>query len=166
MRSHQTDVLQGEVMPVVDTAALLHWPIERLRGCIAAYSQLQELERLSPPRVMLVEAAGLEWRTEPVALAQEAAAKTGDLARLSQVDLEVLALTIATGEVLHTDDYSLQNVCRAQGLSFAAVSNKSSKEQWRWQLRCTGCKAKVPVTSKEPRDCDICGSPMLVKRAR
>jgi rRNA maturation endonuclease Nob1 len=153
-------------MPVVDTAALLHWPIERLRGCIAAYSQLQELERLSPPRVMLVEAAGIEWRTEPVALAQEAATKTGDLARLSPVDLEVLALTMASGEVLYTDDYSLQNVCRAQGLSFEAVSNKTSKEQWRWQLRCTGCKARVPVTSKEPRDCDICGSPMLVKRAR
>ena len=42
---------------VLDTTALLHWPLERLAGGVCCPTQLDELERLSPARRMLVEAA-------------------------------------------------------------------------------------------------------------
>ncbi len=153
-------------MPVLDTAALLHWPVERITGNIVANSQLQELEKLSPERAMLVDTLDISWMNAAPGPAEEAAAKTGDLPRLSPVDLEILALTIQTGEVLYTDDYSMQNVCRFLGLEFKPVFNAESKQQWFWQLKCIGCRATKEIEVKEEQTCEICGSPMQVKKAR
>ena len=153
-------------MPVLDTAALLHWPVNRLEGGIVAHSQLDELRKLSPERAMLVESIDMNWMSCGLDEATEAASNTGDLARLSPVDLEILALAISTGEKLFTDDYSLQNVCRSLGHQFEAVSNRKSTQQWGWQLKCIGCKATKKVDSQTEQECDICGSPMKVKRSR
>mgnify|MGYP000414897254 FL=1 len=153
-------------MPVLDTAALLHWPVNRLQGGIVAHSQLDELRKLSSERAMLVESIDMNWMSCGLDEATEAASKTGDLPRLSPVDLEILALAISTGEKLFTDDYSLQNVCRSLGHQFEAVSNKKSTQQWGWQLKCIGCKATKNVDSQTEQECDICDSPMKVKRVR
>ncbi|MBT7245052.1 MAG: nucleic acid-binding protein [Euryarchaeota archaeon] len=153
-------------MPVLDTAALLHWPVERMVGGIVAHSQLEELRRLSPQRAMLIESIDIEWMSMGTGDAESAAATTGDLPRLSPVDLDILALALATGEKLFTDDYSLQNVCRAVNHPFEAVSNKRSRQQWSWELRCIGCRATKKADSQKEEECDICGSPMKVKRSR
>jgi len=153
-------------MPVLDTAALLHWPVERLQGGIVAHSQLEELRNLSPQRAMLVESIDIEWMSMDTKEAETAAAQTGDLPRLSPVDLEILAIALSTGQTLFTDDYSLQNVCRSLNHPFEAVSNKRSKQQWSWELRCIGCKATKKADSQTEQECEICGSPMTVKRAR
>lgn len=73
-------------MPVLDTAALLHWPVERMVGGIVAHSQLEELRRLSPQRAMLIESIDIEWMSMGTNDAESAAAITGDLPRLSPVD--------------------------------------------------------------------------------
>jgi len=153
-------------MPVLDTAALLHWPVERMVGGIVAHSQLEELRRLSPQRAMLIESIDIEWMSMGTGDAESAAATTGDLPRLSPVDLDILALALATGETLFTDDYSLQNVCRSVDHPFEAVSNKRSRQQWSWELRCIGCRAAKTASSQKEEECDICGSPMKVKRSR
>lgn len=153
-------------MPVLDTAALLHWPVERMVGGIVAHSQLEELRRLSPQRAMLIESIDIEWMSMGTKDAESAAATTGDLPRLSPVDLDILALALATGETLYTDDYSLQNVCRSVNHPFEAVSNKRSRQQWSWELRCIGCRATKKADSQKEEECDICGSPMKVKRSR
>ena len=153
-------------MPVLDTAALLHWPVERMVGGIVAHSQLEELRRLSPQRAMLIESIDIEWMSMGTKDAESAAATTGDLPRLSPVDLDILALALATGETLFTDDYSLQNVCRSVNHPFEAVSNKRSRQQWSWELRCIGCRATKKADSQKEEECDICGSPMKVKRSR
>lgn len=158
--------MTGCYMPVLDTAALLHWPVNRLEGGIVAHSQLDELRKLSPERAMLVESIDMNWMSCGLGEATEAASSTGDLPRLSPVDLEILALAILTGEKLFTDDYSLQNVCRSLGHDFESVSNKKSTQQWGWQLRCIGCKATKKVESQTEQECEICGSPMKVKRVR
>ncbi len=153
-------------MPVLDTAALLHWPVERMVGGIVAHSQLEELRRLSPQRAMLIESIDIEWMSMGTGDAESAAATTGDLPRLSPVDLDILALALATGETLFTDDYSLQNVCRSVDHPFEAVSNKRSRQQWSWELRCIGCRATKKADSQKEEECEICGSPMKVKRSR
>ncbi|MAH90578.1 MAG: hypothetical protein CMA11_02285 [Euryarchaeota archaeon] len=153
-------------MPVLDTAALLHWPAERLQGGIVTHSQLDELRKLSPERAMLVESIEMEWMSVGTGDAESAAASTGDLPRLSPVDLQILAIALTTGQKLYTDDYSLQNVCRHLNHPFEAVSNKRSQEQWSWELRCIGCRATKKADTQSEQECDICGSPMKVKRSR
>ena len=131
-----------------------------------AHSQLEELRKLSPQRAMLLESIDMEWMSMGTGDAEDAASKTGDLPRLSPVDLEVLAIALSTGQTLFTDDYSLQNVCRHLNHPFEAVSNKRSQEQWSWQLRCIGCRATKKADSKDEQECEVCGSIMKVKRAR
>ena len=59
-------------MRVLDTAALLHWPVERCRGGIVAVSQQEELLRVDEQRSMLMETASLDWQV-PLASALERA---------------------------------------------------------------------------------------------
>ncbi|HII19190.1 MAG TPA: nucleotide-binding protein [Candidatus Poseidoniaceae archaeon] len=161
---------------VLDTTALLHWPLERLAGGVCAPSQLDELERLSPARRMLIEAAQLEWMNPtPAQLehAQSAAAATGDLPRLSTVDVDVLALALGLERVLVTDDYRLQNVAMQAGLEARPLATRGAKQPWSWIWRCTGCRREHAVQSDAARkrdgpgpDCDVCGSPTVMKRAR
>lgn len=153
-------------MPVLDTAALLHWPVEKIAGNLVANSQMAELENLSPERAMLVEALDLRWESPDTKDAEIAAAKTGDLPRLSPVDLDVIAIAINSNETLYTDDYSMQNVCRFLGLDFQPVFNQKSKKQWFWQLKCIGCRATKEIEIEKEEICEICGSPMKVKKAR
>ena len=115
---------------------------------------------------MLLESIEMEWMSMSTGDAENAASATGDLPRLSPVDLEILAIALATGQTLYTDDYSLQNVCRNLNHPFEAVSNKRSQEQWSWELRCIGCRATKKADSQDEKECDVCGSIMKVKRAR
>ena len=163
-------------MRVLDTAALLHWPVAKLADGICAESQRQEIERLSPQRAMLVFALEIDWRQispDWLDLARDAAANSGDLPRLSDVDVDVLALALGLDLPLFTDDYRLQNVMQSVGKVSTSVESKGAKQVWRWELRCTGCRVKTEVPSDVDRskkgavkDCEICGSPMMLKKAR
>ena len=105
-------------MRVLDTAALLHWPVDKLVDGICAESQRQEIERLSPQRAMLVFALEIDWRQvspDWLDMARDTAAKSGDLPRLSDVDVDVLALALGLDMPLFTDDYRLQNVMNSAG---------------------------------------------------
>lgn len=161
---------------VLDTAALLHWPPTRLSGGVCAHSQRQELERLSAARSMLIEAADLQWRApSPAALeeAKTAASASGDLARLSDVDVDVLALALSLQAVLVTDDYRLQNTYRHAGGTVEPVVNTVSKHVWIWEQRCKGCGATSPLEPDVARskrgttgECNRCGSPLEIKRRK
>jgi UPF0271 protein len=118
----------------------------------------------------------IEWRDVPAAWlqsAREVAASSGDLPRLSDVDVDVLALALALDATLVTDDYRLQNVMQSQKRQTQSVGTSGAKQVWQWELRCTGCRATTPVPANVERtkkgavaECDVCGSPMNVKRAR
>lgn len=164
-------------MRVLDTAALLHWPVDQLADGVCAISQQAELERVSHQRSLLVQSLdSISWRDVPPAWlqdAKEAAAMSGDLPRLSDVDVDVLALAIALDATLVTDDYRLQNTMQSLQRPTKPVGTTGAKQVWRWELRCTGCRATSPVPANVDRskkgsvaDCDVCGSPMNIKRAR
>tara|TARA_B100000767_G_scaffold133132_1_gene126333 strand:+ start:938 stop:1303 length:366 start_codon:yes stop_codon:yes gene_type:complete len=118
----------------------------------------------------------IEWRDVPASWlqnAREAAASSGDLPRLSDVDVDVLALALTLDATLVTDDYRLQNVMQSLERPTQSVGTRGAKQVWRWELRCTGCRATTPVPADVDRskkgavaECDVCGSPMNVKRAR
>ncbi len=163
-------------MRVLDTAALLHWPVTELVGNICAMSQQAELERVSPQRWMLIQAIDIEWREvseQWLETAKECAAQSGDLPRLSDVDLDVLALALGLELALVTDDYRLQNTMNAAGKTSKSVGTAGTKQVWKWELRCTGCRTAQDVPEDVSRskkgevgDCDRCGSPLVLKRKR
>ncbi len=161
---------------MLDTTALLHWPLDRLAGGLCAMSQRGELERLSHARMLLIEAADLRWEQPSDAsldVARRAGAASGDLPRLSPVDLDVLALALDGGHELVTDDYRMQNTARKAGLVVHALATTGAREVWSWVWRCVGCRKEHDVASDAPSarrgngpDCDVCGSPTQMKRRR
>ena len=162
-------------MAVLDTSALLNWPIERCRGQLVSILQQTELSRVDEQRWMLIESLDLDWRTashEERQVVLEVAAKTGDLPRLSDVDIDLIAIAIANKTNLVTDDYRMKNVAREAGIEVEGVMTKGGKKQWKWILRCIGCRQTEEVSSEAHRSkkddvkvCDRCGSPMKLKRA-
>ena len=107
-------------MRVLDTAALLYWPVTELNGGICSTSQQSELEQVSLQRYMLISSLDIDWRVPTpnwIDEAKKQAASSGDLPRLSAVDVDVLALAIGLNMPLYTDDYRMQNVMQMAGLT-------------------------------------------------
>lgn len=173
---HDGDSRVSGMNRVLDTAALLHWPVQELRGGICAFSQQAELVSVSETRSLLLESAQLDWRAVPedwLELAKSVASLSGDLPRLSDVDLDVLALAVGLSLELVTDDYRLQNAYKNHGGQVRSVNTKGAKQVWKWELRCTGCRATYPVPSDAKRskhgavgECERCGSPTEIKRMK
>ena len=150
-------------MEVLDTAALLAWPLEMLMTGICAESQLDEVERLSPSRHMMLESQGPRFETPnqaAIELANQASQETGDFSGLSSVDLDVLALALSTGHTLVTDDYRLQNVCQHRGHPWRGVVQEGVREVRKHALVCVGCGA----VQSGGDVCPDCGSPLKLKR--
>jgi len=94
---------------------------------------------------------------------REAAKGTGDDARLSPTDLEVLALAVDLKATLYTDDYSIQNLARMLGVEYRGIGMKGIKEVVKWKYRCTGCRK---VWDENYPDCPVCGSKLRSVRSR
>lgn len=162
-------------MAVLDTSALLSWPVERCRGQIVSVLQQVELARVDEQRWLLIDALDMDWRTatpEQRQVVLDVASQTGDLPRLSDVDIDLLALAIANDTDLVTDDYRMKNVARAASIGVQGVLTSGGKKQWKWVLRCIGCRQVESVSADAHRskkddvkECDRCGSPMKLKRA-
>ena len=94
---------------------------------------------------------------------KEEARKSGDLGRLSSVDLTVIALGLDLDGVVYSDDYSIENVCTRLGIQYRPVGTGGIKKVEKWNYQCIGCKKWY----KEKMDeCPICGSPMKAHRKK
>lgn len=157
-------------MAILDTAALLAWPIERISQGVVAVSQLQELENVSLERALLVESLDLKWlspNSDSIKKAKEAAAKSGDLTKLSSVDVDLIALCFQFDEVIFTDDYRIQNTLSKAGMKWSPVIQKGITGLWVWLQVCTGCGKSIPseANAKES-NCTFCGSPLRLKKKK
>jgi UPF0271 protein len=89
------------------------------------------------------------------------AKRTGDDARLSDADIEVLALTLELGLPIITDDYSIQNLAHHMGIEFITMREKGIKEELHWSYRCIGCRRYFDEKIEE---CPVCGSEVKSSR--
>lgn len=98
---------------------------------------------------------------------KECAKQVGDLRYLSRADMEILALAIQLkrkGRTIFivTDDYSIQNVARRIGVSFASLATFGIRFQFNWLLYCPACHKKYPPDYKFDH-CEICGTKLRRK---
>jgi len=90
-----------------------------------------------------------------VAKVREAAGKTGDLYRLSEADMGVLALSLECGAEIVSDDYGVQNVASSMGLKYHTTAKEGIKREYIWEKVCPGCGLKH---SSEFKVCGVCGT--------
>ncbi len=103
------------------------------------------------------QAAGLRIVTPPgtvIEMIKKQAKKTGDFLRLSEADIEVLALAYHLNAVILTDDYTIQNLARSLNIGYKGVAQKEIEKEYRWAYRCKKCKRWFDEPVEE---CFICG---------
>ncbi len=152
---------------ILDTSALINWPIDALEGGFVVNSQRAEVERIAPERMLSIEAVRVNWSSPSPKSVQEStiiARRTGDLDGLSETDLHLLALAIELDGHMHTDDYRLQNLCSSVGIMWSSVQTEGISGVWNWEIRCRGCgtlavsSEKTRPASEETGRCVECGS--------
>lgn len=89
-----------------------------------------------------------------ILLAREAATITGDLEKLSQTDIDVIAVALELDGTIVTDDFAIENVASKLGLKFLGADLRPISREIKWQFRCTGCGKRFSAHVKE---CPVCG---------
>ncbi len=107
---------------------------------------------------------------EALEKAREASAYMGDVIKLSEVDLELIALAIELREegyepVLATDDYAIQNVAERVGIAYTPLATFGIRERLRWEVYCPACYRRYPP-DVDFRECPVCGTPLKRKPVR
>jgi UPF0271 protein len=102
--------------------------------------------------------------------ASVAAAKSGDKVKLSETDLQVLALALqlkAAGYApqIVTDDYAIQNVAKQMKVEFVALATFGIKRMLDWVRYCPACHREYPAQGKI-KECQICGTELKRKPRR
>ncbi|MDI9610546.1 MAG: NOB1 family endonuclease [Archaeoglobaceae archaeon] len=97
---------------------------------------------------------------------EEISKKTGDIYRLSETDLKILAKALDEKEkgneiVLVTDDYSIQNVAMALGINFESVIHAGISKGFKWVRVCRGCGRKI-----DSEVCPICGCEAVLRKVK
>jgi UPF0271 protein len=83
------------------------------------------------------------------------ASRTGDIERLSDTDIGILAKALEHGGILCTDDYAIQNVAESLGIETEPILQEGIKETFEWGRRCKGCGRHF---ESDVRICQVCGS--------
>ena len=150
---------------ILDSSALFSMENLPEEECICPPGVIDELRKYKDPRLDLW---GDMLRTSDctqtsLKTVEDEAKKSGDLGRLSPVDMTVIALGLDLQGTVYSDDFSIQNVCARMGIDYKAIGTKGIKKVERWNYQCIGCKKWY----KEKMDeCPICGSPMRSHRKR
>ncbi|MCL1978497.1 MAG: ribonuclease VapC [Candidatus Bathyarchaeota archaeon] len=98
------------------------------------------------------------------------ASKVGDSYLLSETDMQLLALALELkiqGEhpEIITDDYSIQNVAKQNGIEFYALATFGIQRLLEWIRYCPACHKEYPVNSSF-NACQICGTELKRKPKR
>jgi UPF0271 protein len=94
---------------------------------------------------------------------------SGDILRLSDVDMALVALAVNLKKEYHpivvTDDYSIQNILNILNIPYQSVVTKGIREVYGWIKICRGCRKKYPADYRWD-ECEICGSNVYRKRIK
>lgn len=114
---------------------------------------------------MLLAAGARLADADPAARARvrDAAKQGGEAARLSAADVDVLAVALALGGEIATDDYTVQNLARKLGIPIRAVAQAGIQAEYRFIPRCSGCRR---ILEKPAEECPVCGSPVRMVKDR
>ena len=151
---------------VLDTSAILSGKDFSVENEL--YSSPKILEELKhgkmKRRLDYLIKAGLKVITpshETVEKVKKCASDTGDEARVSEADIEVLSLALELDCVLLTDDYSIQNIATKLNVKYRGIAQEGIKETIKWRMRCRGCGR---YWDKMHDSCPVCGSDLKTTR--
>lgn len=100
--------------------------------------------------------------SEAVEIVTEKSKSTGDYAKLSSTDIQLLAKALELNAILVTDDYAIQNVAAHLAIKTQGILQTQIRKVLTWKRRCTGCGRFY----EKETVCPVCGCEIRIKRAR
>jgi len=97
---------------------------------------------------------------ESILYVKEKAKETGDIDRLSEADISILALAYEKKGILVTEDYAVQNTAKKMRITVKSVFFEGIKKEREYLKYCPVCKKGYSIDSDE---CDICGFELIRK---
>ena len=153
---------------MLDSGALLNTnSFSHIEGAITTPRVADEIKSRAPLIEAYVESGLLEIREprgQSIEEIKKIAENVGELDKLSDADVEILALALETKATLMTDDYHVQNVAAAVGIPFEGVTGKIRKTI-KWIKKCASCGRIFPYRYKGKR-CPYCGGRIVVTPQR
>ncbi|MFX1311280.1 MAG: NOB1 family endonuclease [Promethearchaeota archaeon] len=92
----------------------------------------------------------------------EKSKKTGDFSALSNIDKELIALTLELSVnynhkvKLYTNDYSIENVCAVFNIPYISLYKNGIDKKIIWEVYCPNCKI-IHKAEDFNKTCEICG---------
>jgi len=126
-------------------------------------SVLNEILDYEKYQILIGRSIVLKPSEDFIKMAKKAASETGDIYKLSNVDIDVIALTLEYGGIAITDDYAIQNVLSHLSADFVGLNEKGIKERYTWIYRCKGCRRYFKEYHKS---CPYCGSELKLVRKK
>lgn len=142
---------------VLDTSAIIYLQdfrkMEEIFIPVLVFEEIKD--KISRMKLEAMNAKIFEPKKELIEEVRKIAKKTGDCEKLSEADIQVLALAKELKAKIVSDDYNIQNVAAKMGLKFIPVIQKGIKKIFKWNKYCPFCKKVFEV---EKRECPFCGS--------
>lgn len=88
-----------------------------------------------------------------IATVKKAAKATGDLTKLSEADISILALAYQLKRTLITDDYKIANVASSLHVVIKTISVSGITSIRQWIAICPACKKSYPPETTECKNC-------------
>lgn len=148
-------------MKVLDACGILHSDLDFSTG--RYYITNSVLAELMDETAKLIVEQGMknkfikikDPRVESIKEVTTAAKTTGDLQRLSQADIDVLALALESKAEIVSDDYGIQNVANTLNIKYHTTAQEGITKTYIWEKVCPGCGLKH---SHEFKTCEVCGT--------
>jgi len=124
-------------------------------------------DRISRLKLEISEISVEESEEKYIDIIMKNAEKTGDIHRLSETDIKLLAKAMELKEnglnaVMLTDDYTIQNIASHLEIPYEPVVQRGISKEYKWEKVCSGCRRVMPDYDV----CPVCGSPVVLKRRK
>jgi UPF0271 protein len=145
---------------VLDTSAILSG--KDFSADFELFTSPKILDELKPGRMKrrldyLLE-SGLKVMSpskEAIETVEDCAKKTGDSARVTDADIEILSLALELEATVLSDDYSIQNLASILNVKFQGIAQEGITKVIEWRFRCKGCGR---FWEEMHDSCPVCGS--------
>jgi UPF0271 protein len=140
---------------VLDTSAIIYLSdFRKFDEMFTVDAVVREVkDKISEIKLSGLKLKIIEPKKETIEKIKKTAKETGDLEKLSETDLEVLAAAVETNSTIISDDRNVQNVAEKIGIECVSVFNKKITKLIIWKNYCKNCGKFF-----DEKFCPFCGS--------
>lgn len=144
---------------VLDTSAIIYLNDFRKFDEILT---VQEVVEEVKDKVSSMKLSGLRFKVvEPSKTAideiKKIAKETGDLEKLSNTDIKVLALAKEKNCTVISDDRNVQNIAEKLNIKYVSIYNEKITKLIVWKKFCRNCRKKY----EKGNVCNVCGAELV-----